>query len=95
MTKVFATRVKTKVVNTVLVLAVLASMYTGIKTLTFCTGLNTSCTGHIPANFGQYRQGPGVSVGIEKRFFFFFFFFTFVIFEFSLGQNGNLFVLTY
>ena len=81
MTKVFATRVKTKVVNTVLVPAILASMYrtgmcTDIKTLTFCTGLNTSRTGHVPAilvNFGQYRQVLGVSISTEKSLFLFFF----------------------
>ena len=75
-------------VNTVLVLAVLAGMYrTGIETSTFRTGLNT---GHI----GQFRVILGVPAGIEKSFFFFFFL-SFVIFEFLLGQNGNLFALTY
>ena len=47
----------------------------------------------VPANFGQYRPVPGVPAGTEKSFFFFFL--SFVIFEFLLGQNGNLFALTY
>ena len=38
---------------------------------------------------GQFRAIPA---GTEKSFFFFL---SFVIFEFLLGQNGNLFVLTY
>ena len=42
----------------------------------------------VPANFGQYRS-------VQKKVFFFFFFLSFVIFEFLLGQNGNLFALTY
>ena len=41
----------------------------------------------VPANFGQYRL-------VQKKVFFFFFL-GFVIFEFLLGQNSNLFVLTY
>ncbi|XP_065618217.1 receptor-like protein EIX2 isoform X1 [Quercus suber] len=52
-------------------------LHTGIKTLTFRTGLNTSRTGHvlaIPANFGQYRPIPGVLAGTEKSFFYFFIF---------------------
>ena len=58
----------------------------------FRTGKNTGRTGQfraIPAGIGrtgQYRK---------KFFFFFFFFLNFVIFEFLLGQNGNLFALTY
>ena len=40
----------------------------------------------VPANFGQYRP-------VQKKVFFFFL--SFVIFEFLLGQNGNLFALTY
>ena len=44
----------------------------------------------VPVNFGQYRAYRPVQ---EKIFFFFFL--SFVIFEFLLGQNGNLFVLTY
>ena len=60
----------------------------------FHTGKNTGrtgCTGQFRAilagtrRIGRYR----------KQFFFFFFFLSFVIFEFLLGQNGNLFVLTY
>ena len=83
----------TKVVNTVPVPAVLAGMYrtgmyTSIETSTFHTGLNTSRTGHI----GHFRAIPGVLVGTEKSFFFFL---SFVIFEFLLGQNDNLFALTY
>ena len=38
----------------------------------------------------SYRTVPA---GTEKSFFFFFL--SFVIFEFLLGQNGNLFTLTY
>ena len=70
-------------------------MYTGIEKSTFRTGLNTGRTSHvpaIPANFGQYRPVPGVPAGTEK---FFFLFLSFVIFEFLLRQNGNLFALTY
>ena len=58
----------------------------------FRTGKNTGRTGQfraIPAGTrrtGQYRK---------NFFFFFFFFLSFVIFEFLLGQNDNLFVLTY
>ena len=62
-------------------------MYTGIETSMFRTGLNTGHTGHVPTNFGQYWP-------IQKKFFFFFFL-SFVIFEFLLGQNDNLFALTY
>ena len=50
----------------------------------FRTGKNTGRT-------GQFRAIP---VGTEKGFFFFFFL-SFVIFEFLLGQNSNLFALTY
>ena len=49
----------------------------------FRTGKNTGRT-------GQFRAIPA---GTEKSFFFFFL--SFVIFEFLLGQNGNLFALTY
>ena len=61
----------------------------------FRIGKNTGRTGHIlaiPANFGQYRPVSGVSGGTKKSFFFFFL--SFVIFEFLLGQNDNLFALT-
>ena len=47
----------------------------------FRTGKNTGRT-------GQFRAVPA---GTEKSFFFFFL--SFVIFEFLLGQNGNLLVL--
>ena len=67
-------------------------MYIGIKTSTFRTGLNTDHVSTIPANFGQYRPILGEPTDTEKGFFFFL---SFVIFEFLLGQNGNLFVLTY
>ena len=50
----------------------------------FRTGRNTGRT-------GQFRAIPA---GTEKSLFFFFFL-SFVIFEFLLGQNGNLFALTY
>ena len=62
----------------------------------FRTGKNTGHTGLVPAilaNFGQYQLVSGVLAGTEKSFFFFFL--SFVIFEFLLGQNGNLFALTY
>ena len=45
---------------------------------------------------GQFRAipaGTGRTGRNTKNFFFFFL--SFVIFEFLLGQNGNLFVLTY
>ena len=77
-------------VNTVPAGMYRTSMYAGIETSTFHTDLNTGCTSHVPvilANFGQYRL-------VQKKVFFFFFL-SFVIFEFLLGQNGNLFVLTY
>ena len=63
---------------------------TGIETLTFRTSLNTGRIGYslaIPANFGQYWSVQEPS--------FFFFFLSFVIFEFLLRQNDNLFALTY
>ena len=63
-----------KVVNTVPAGMYRIGMYTGIETSLFRTGLNTGRTGHVPANFGQYRP-------IQKKFFFFFFL-SFVIFEF-------------
>ena len=59
-------------------------MDTGIEKPTFRTGLNTGRTGHVPA----------IPAGTEKSFFIFLFL-SFVIFEFLLGQNGNLFALTY
>ena len=62
--------------------------HTGIETLMFRIGLNTDRTGYvpaIPANFGQYRP-------VQKNFYFIL---SFVSFEFLLGQNGNLSVLTY
>ena len=68
------------------------SMYTGIKTSTFSTDLNT---GHL----GQFRAILGVPAGTEKSFFFLFFiiiiFLSFAIFDFLLGHNDNLFALTY
>ena len=51
----------------------------------FHIGKNTGRT-------GQFRAIPGVPAGTEKSFFFFL---SFVIFEFLLGQNGNLLALTY
>ena len=57
----------------------------------FRIGKNTGRILAIPANFGQYRPVSGVSGGTKKRFFFFL---SFVIFEFLLGQNDNLFALT-
>ena len=68
-----------KIVNTIP-----AGMYTGIETSTFCTGLNTG-------RIGQFRE---ILTGTEKSFIYLFFL-SFVIFEFLLGQNGNLFALTY
>ena len=61
-------------------------MYTVIKISTFRTGLNT----------GQFRAILAVTGRTGRyRKKFFFFFLSFVIFEFLLGQNGNLFALTY
>ena len=82
------TSVIIKVVNIVLVPAIPAGMYTSIEISTFRTGSNTSRTGHvptIPANFGQYQL-------VQKKNFSFL---NFLIFEFFLEQNGNLFTLTY
>ena len=45
-------------------------------------------------NTGRTGQFWAIPAGTEKSFFFFFFL-SFVIFEFLLGQNGNLFALTY
>ena len=46
--------------------------------------------------YRAYRPISGNTSRYRKKFFFFFFFFlSFVIFEFLLGQNANLFVLTY
>ena len=88
-------RVEPKVVNTVLVPAGMyrISMYIGIETSTFRIGLNTNRTSHT----GQFRAIPA-DIGRTGRYrkkFFFFFFVSFVIFEFLLGHNGNLFALTY
>ena len=44
-------------------------------------------------NTGRTGQFRAIPAGTEKSFFFFFL--SFVIFEFLLGQNGNLFALTY
>ena len=47
---------------------------------------------------GQFRAipaGTGHTGRYRKKFFYFLFFLSFVIFEFLLGQNGNLFALTY
>ena len=67
-------------------------MYTGIETPTFRTGLNTDRTGHT----GQFRVIPvGTRHTNQYRKKFFFFILSFVIFEFLLGQNDNLFALTY
>ena len=59
-----------------------------IETSTFCIGLNT---GHT----GQFRA---ILASIKKKIYFYFilfYFLSFIIFEFLLGQNGNLFALTY
>jgi len=48
----------------------------------FRTGKNTGCIDLVPT-------------GTEKCFYFYFLFLSFVIFEFLLGNNGNLFALTY
>ena len=84
-----------KIVNTIPAGMYCTSMYTSIKTSTFRTGLNTGLPGHvsaIPVNFEQYRPVLGVPIGTEN---FFFYFLSFVIFEFLLWQNDNLFALTY
>ena len=68
------------------------SMYTGVETSTFRIGLNTNRTSHIR----QFRAIPadiGRTGWYRKKFFFFVV--SFVIFEFLLGHNGNLFALTY
>ena len=48
---------------------------------------------------GQFRAISGVQANIEKSFYFYFYYYyyflSFVIFEFLLGQNSNLFALTY
>ena len=54
----------------------------------FRTGKNTGRT-------GQFRAIPAGTLDIGRYRTKFFFFLSFVIFEFLLGQNGNLFVLTY
>ena len=46
-------------------------------------------------NISRTNQFRAILTGTEKIFFFFFFFLSFVIFELLLGQNGNLFPLTY
>ena len=52
----------------------------------FRTGKNTGCTGQFQA----------IPAGTGKKFFFYYYYFlSFVIFEFFLGQNGNLYALTY
>ena len=68
----------------------------------FRTRKNIGRTGHVlavPVNFGQYRPIPGVPPVQKKSFLLllllFFFFLSLVIFEFLLGQNGNLFALIY
>ena len=48
-------------------------------------------TGKNTGRIGQFRAIPA---GTEKSFFFIYLL-SFVIFEFLLGQNGNLFALTY
>ena len=78
---------KKKVVNTV---PVPAGMYSGIETSMFRTGLITGRTGHL----GQFRAIPA-GTGRTGWYIIFFFFLSFVIYEFLLGQNGNLFALTY
>ena len=57
----------------------------------FCTGKNTGRT----SQFRTIPAGTGRTGRYRKKFFFIFFILSFVIFEFLLGQNGNLFALTY
>ena len=65
------------IVDTIPISAVLSGMYrtdtyTGIETLIFHTGLNTSRTGYvptIPVDFRQYRLVLGVPASKEKNFF--------------------------
>ena len=75
---IFLFRVCLKIngVDTVPVLAGMyhTGTYAGIETLTFRTSLNTSRTGHVPANFGQYWS-------VQKKNFFILFY-SFIIFEF-------------
>ena len=57
-------------------------------TLLFRTGKNTSRTDQFQA----------IPAGTEKKFYYYYYYyyyFSFVIFEFLLGENGNLFALTY
>ena len=50
-------------------------------------------------NTGRISQFRAIPTGTEKKVFFlniyYYYFLSFVIFEFLLGQNGNLFALTY
>ena len=66
-----------KVVDTILVPAGMyhTSTYTGIKTPTFRTGLNTGHVLAIPVDFEQYQPIPGVPAGTEKKLFLFIYFF--------------------
>ena len=80
-----------KVVNIVSVPAGMyyLDMYTDIETSTFHTSLNTGHTGQFRAILACTRRYR------KKLFIYLFIFLSFVIFEFLLGQNDNLFVLTY
>ena len=49
----------------------------------------------ISGNTGRYRAGRTGRYKKKKSFFYYYYFLSFVIFEFLLGQNGNLFALTY
>ena len=69
--------------------------YIDIETSTFCTSLNIGRTSHT-GQFWAISTGTGCTGQYRKKFFLYFLYFlSFVIFEFLLGQNGNLFALTY
>ena len=82
-------------VNTVPAGMYRTSMYTSIETSTFHTNLNTGSTGHT-SQFRAILVDTGRTSQYRKKIILFYFIFlSFVIFEFLLGQNGNLFALTY
>ena len=80
-----------KVVNTVSGRMYRTSIYISIEISTFRTGLNTVHTGYT-SQFRTILAGTQCIARYKKKFFIFL---SFLIFEFLLGQNGNLFALTY
>ena len=65
---------------------------TGTYNPLFRTGKNTGRTGQFRAILASTRRTGRYK---KKVFIFLLFFLSFVIFEFLLGQNDNLFALTY